>query len=83
VNPTTDSLLANTLLFSNLFSQTDIRNVANCLNDEGVAVDRSQVMRSKSGGIAAYNRKIFEEVAGGVDGPREDYSTSLNISPTK
>jgi hypothetical protein len=40
---------------------TDIRNVANCLNAEEVVVDPSLVIKSKSGGIPADNRKIFQE----------------------
>jgi len=56
VNPKTNSLFAKIHLFSQLFSQTDIRNVANCLNDEAVVVDRSLVIKRKSDGIPGHNR---------------------------
>jgi hypothetical protein len=34
--------------------------VANCLNDEEVVVDRSQVTKPKPDSIPVYNRNIFE-----------------------
>jgi hypothetical protein len=76
VHPKTNFLVANAHLLSQLFSQTEIPNVANCLNDEEVVVDRSLVIKSKSGG--GIQSKNHQEYDGALS---RNYSVAKHARP--